>query len=109
MYMTKYQIITFMLSVSNELKLAYELKEDYRSFNCVASIDNAEEMLDELIIKFKASNLKEYAPFWRILINWHDEIINSFNRINGNKITNGPMERINKDIKNLFSIFFWFY
>ena len=106
MYMTKYQIITFMLSVSNELKLAYELKEDYRSFNCVASIDNAEEMLDELIIKFKASNLKEYAPFWRILINWHDEIINSFNRINGNKITNGPMERINKDIKNLFSISF---
>lgn len=106
MYLSKYQIIDYMLSVAPELKLAYELKEEYRSFNSVATIDNALEMLDELIIKFKTSNLKEYIPFWKILIKWHDEIINSFNRINGHKITNGPMERVNKDIKNLFAISF---
>ena len=34
--------------------------------------------------------------------NWHDEIINSFNTINGHKITNGPMERVNRDIKQIF-------
>ena len=37
---------------------------------------------------------------------WHDEIVNSFYRINGHKITNGPMERVNRDIKTIFGISF---
>ena len=37
---------------------------------------------------------------------WFHEIINSFNTINGHKITNGPMERVNRDIKTLNGISF---
>ena len=37
---------------------------------------------------------------------WHDEIVDSFNMINGHKITNGPMERVNRDIKTIFGISF---
>lgn len=40
------------------------------------------------------------------MTDWHDEIINSFNKINGHKITNGPMERVNRDIQTIFSISF---
>lgn len=45
-------------------------------------------------------------PFIRIMENWHDEIINSFNKINNHKITNGSMERVNRNIKTIFSISF---
>ena len=106
MYLSKYQIIEYMLELDDKLALAYLLKEEYRNFNSKATIDNACEWLDELILKFKQSCIKEYIPFWHILMDWHDEIINSFNRINNHKITNGPMERVNRDIKNLFSISF---
>ena len=37
---------------------------------------------------------------------WFHEIINSFNKINNHKISNGPMERENRDIKTLNGISF---
>ena len=106
MYMTKYQIIDCMLTLSDKLKVAYELKEEYRNFVATATIEIAEHELNKLIIKFKEAHISEYANFIKIMYDWHDEIINSFYRINGHKITNGPMERINRDIKTIFGISF---
>ena len=45
--------------IDSNLKDAYELLNEYRNFNSVATIDNAAEMLDELIIKFHNSNINE--------------------------------------------------
>ena len=106
MYLSKYRIIEDMLSLDDNLRLAYELKEEYRNFNSSATILNAEEWLDELILKFLNSNISEYYPFANLLINWRDEIINSFNRLNDHRISNGPMERVNRDIKTIFEISF---
>lgn len=106
MYLYKDQIIKYMLELSPDLELAYNLKEEYRNFNSSATIDNALEWLDELIVKFKTSHITEYIPFWKLLQNWHDEIINSFNRVNGYRVSNGPMERINRDIKTIYRLSF---
>lgn len=106
MYMTKYQIIDCMLTLSDKLKLAYELKEEYRNFVATATIETAEHELNKLIIKFKEAHISEYSNFIKIMNDWHDEIVNSFYRINGHKITNGPMERVNRDIKTIFGISF---
>ena len=51
MYLSKYRIIEDMLSLDDNLRLAYELKEEYRNFNSSATILNAEEWLEELILK----------------------------------------------------------
>lgn len=67
MYLYKEQIIKYMLELSPELELAYELKEEYRNFNSVATIDNAREWLYELITKFRESKIKDYIPFWKLL------------------------------------------
>ena len=67
---------------------------------------NAEEKLDELIHKFRNAKINEYVPFWSMLLNWKTEIINSFNRYNGKRISNGPMERVNRDIKTIFRMAF---
>ena len=106
MTMSKDQIIDYCLSIDPELKLAYELKEAYREFNLTADIHNAEEKLDELIHEFRNSRISEYIPFWSMLLNWKTEIINSFNRFNGKRISNGPMERVNRDIKLIYNISF---
>jgi transposase len=105
-YMTKYQIIDNMLKLNPTLKLAYELKEEYRNFVATATIDTARDELLELIKKFKDAHINEYSSFINIMQKWFEEIINSFNKINGHKITNGPMERANRDIKTLNGISF---
>ena len=106
MRMSKYKIIECMLSLNPTLKIAYELKEEFRNFIATATIDTAEYELIELIAKFKDAHISDYAPFINIMEKWFHEIINSFNTINGHKITNGPMERVNRDIKTLNGISF---
>ena len=101
MYMSEHEIVDYMLSIDKDLKDAYELLNEYRNFNSIATIDNAEEYLDELIIKFHNSKIDEYYKAYKLLKNWRQEIINSFHRINGYVISNGGMERTNRDIKTI--------
>ena len=101
MYLDDHQIVNYMLSIDKELKDAYELLNEYRNFNSSARIDNAAEWLDELIIKYHNSISDEYYKAYKLLKNWRQEIINSFNRINGHVISNGGMERANRDIKTI--------
>ena len=79
----------------------YKLLNEYRNFNSVAKINNAPEMLDELIIKFLNLIIDEYKKSYRLLKNWRTEIINSFHKINEHVISNGGLERANRDIKTI--------
>lgn len=97
-----------MLELDNELKLAYELKENYRNFNQTASIEDAGDRLEDLITSFKQSKIREYIPFIKLLKKWKQEIINSFTRYNGYKIHNGYIERNNLLIKQIFNNGFGF-
>lgn len=106
MYLTPREIIDYMLDLSPTLKLAYELMQEYKNFNSSANINNCTEWLNELILKFMDSNMDEYIKFGKLLKNWKNEIINSFHRINGYRISNGPMERVNRDIKTVLRLSF---
>ena len=101
MIMNKYQIIKYMLNFDETLDLAYNLMMIYRNFVATATIQIVENELNRIIRIFKEAHIPEYADFIRILNNWHNEIINSFNTINNHKITNGHMDRVNKDIKTI--------
>lgn len=104
MYLDDHQIVDYMLSIDKDLKKGYELLNEYRNFNFCATIYNAQEMLDELIIKFHNPSLPEFIKGYKLLKNWRTEIINSFNKINGFVISNGGMERANRDIKTIIRI-----
>lgn len=106
MILTKYQIIKYMLELDETLELAYNLMMIYRDFVATETIETANDKLNIIISQFKEAHIPEYADFIRIMNNWHDEIVNSFNRVNGHKITNGAMERVNKDIKTIIRISF---
>ena len=106
MYLTSREIIDNMLKLSPILKFAYELMQEYKNFNSSANIINASNWLDELTLKFMSSNIDEYIKFGKLLKNWHNEIVNSFSKVNGQRISNGPMERVNRDIKTIFRLSF---
>ena len=101
MYLSEHEIVDYMLSIDKDLKDAYELLNEYRNFNSVATIDNAAEMLGDLISKFHNSKIEEYYKSYKLLKKWRQAIINSFHRINGHVISNGGMERANRDIKTI--------
>ena len=97
-------IIDTMLKVSDELKTAYYLKEAYREFNLTATFADAEEQFDDLCERFKNCRIKEFYRFRSLLLEWKPEILNSFFRINGYRISNGNLERKNSDIKTIIKV-----
>lgn len=95
-------IVEEMLELDPELKLAYELLHEYRLFNSKATEANCAEWFDKLVLKFKESKIDEYVQAWKLLLNWRKEILNSFKKLGDYRVSNGPMERANRDIKTLF-------
>lgn len=86
-----------------ELETAYYLKEEYIDFNNTASLDTAKDKLTDLIVKFSEANIKEYEEFYNLLINWNQEIINSFSIYNNRRINSSYIESRNSSIEKLIS------
>ena len=101
-YVSKYYILDKILELSPELKEAYLLKESYIEFNNNATLDNAEELLSELIYNFRNSSIEEMNSFGLLLARWKKEIINSFNVVDGWRVTNANIERKNQDIDLMY-------
>lgn len=106
--MTKYQtywhkseILSYLLSIDDDLTKAYRLKERYREFNLTADYENCSDELDDIIDEFRNSNIDEFRLFGKTLVRWKDEIRNSFIRVNKRRISNGPIESTNNKIKTI--------
>ena len=88
-----------------ELEIAYNLKELYLKFNqneeyCHTS-NNLEDNFEMLKDKFADSGIPEYNEFYGLLVNWKEEILNSFTIINGRRINNSYIESKNRILKKL--------
>lgn len=94
-YMNYRDIQELLFQSFPDLKLAHELKENYIHFNQTSSIDNAKEKLADQIRAFGEANIKEYDEFYNLLINWNQEIINSFTIIKNKRINNSYIESRN--------------
>ena len=84
-----------------ELKVAYELKEYYIRLNAETTLEEAPKVIDEAIEYFESCGIEEYEEFYKMLTNWHEEIINSFTLINGKRINNSYMESKNRVLNRL--------
>lgn len=100
-YLNQRDILNLILDRFPELELAYELKEAYIHFNEVSSLDNARDNLTDLIQRFSNSGITEYFEFTNLLINWFEEIINSFSLSKGKRINNSSIESRNSKIERL--------
>lgn len=100
-YWHKSEILRYLLSIDDELTQAYRLKERYRTFNLTADHDTCDDELQTLIEAFRNSNIDVYRAFGKTIDKWQAEIKNSFIRINGRRISNGPIESTNSKIKTI--------
>jgi len=100
-YANYYDLREMILKIDESLTEAYYLKEDYLYFNSYSTHEKALVDLDEIIEKFLESNIASFRKLSNTLINWHDEIVNSFILINGKRISNGKIESTNSIIKTI--------
>lgn len=86
------------------LNEAYELKEEYLLFNQTSTVDNAAEELAHIIALYQTSNLESFRSMADTLINWFQEIVNSFTIVNGKRLSNGRIESTNSRIKTIIKV-----
>ena len=100
-YLNYIDIRDMMFDRFPELKVAYELKEYYIHMNSTTLLNDAPEAVDKAIELFECCGIDEYDEFYRLLNNWHEEIVNSFTTINGQRINNSVIESKNRMVKKL--------
>lgn len=84
-----------------ELRIAYNLKENYIIFNQSSTVCQATKYFDSIAMRFADSGIPEYEEFHSLLLNWKQEILNSFIIINGRRINNSYIESKNSQLEKL--------
>jgi transposase len=100
-YWHKSEILSYLLTIDDDLTEAYRLKERYRAFNLTADYETCDDDLQDLIDEFRNSKLAEFRFFGKTIEKWKVEIKNSFIRVSGRRISNGPIESTNSKIKTI--------
>ena len=91
-YINYPQLLELILNIDKNLKEAYSLKEMYLIFNSTSTHENARTDLSGIIREYASSSIEGYRQFSSTLIDWFEEIVNSFILYNGKRITNGKIE-----------------
>jgi len=101
-YRDLYEMI---LKVNPDLTKAYELKEMYRDFNKNATAENCSKWFDQVIDTFLEADLPCYRTFIATIQNWHQEILNSFQRpYDDRKESNALAENINGSLREAITV-----
>lgn len=113
-YMNYYDLRKKLLDINNDLTICYSLKLELVDFYSKSTIDNAKVNLENLIRSCIDTNIEEMIKFSNNLINWKQEIINSFTIVDteykveadkgqvvvcNKKVNNAIIENRNKIIK----------
>ena len=107
-YATENIILEQLLNCDEELRQAYNAKEEYLIFDQVTqkeinNCNNKRMELTSLIKRFRHTQVEESIKVAETLNNWKEEILNSFIWINNRRISNGPVEGKNNYIKKILS------
>lgn len=97
-YVTPRVLIDKMLSWDFDLNAAYSMKEEYSYINRTSDAENADRRIESFISELLIYDVKELRKIARMLRHWKKEIVNSFDRVNGQRISNGPIESVNARI-----------
>lgn len=102
-YIDYHQLLELILDIDDELTDAYNLKEQYIAFNHYATFENCREWLSRIIQEYATSGIAGFISLSGTLIHWFNEICASFDKIDGRRISNGPVEGINSKIDKILS------
>lgn len=100
-YVNYQQLLDLLLSIDPVLAQAWHLKEIYTEFNATCKYEDARQRLDGIIESFFHANIGEYREFSKLILNWREEIVNSFTISKGRRVNNGIAESINNKVSSL--------
>lgn len=100
-FLNKRALLDKILAIDKDLDNGYHLKETYMRFNSDTSNPNIRKDLEDITRMFIEANIREYEEFISILINWKEEIINSFSFYKGVRINSSVAESMNSLIATL--------
>lgn len=101
-YYNPYDIREYLIECDQRLENALYLKDELIRFYNEAEIKNAYTKLSEVILEFESSDIESMRNFAKTLREWRKPIVNSFIKTKSKrKVSNGPIENINKTIKNI--------
>lgn len=103
-YMNKRQLLEALLSVNDDLCTAYYLMKLYQAFNSDCSQEESREQFEMIYEQFLSADIPVYREFVGLLRVWKEEIINSFLRVDGRKLTNALTESINSQIRAYLAV-----
>lgn len=109
--MNTYDYEDWLFRIDSNLKDFRDLKEQYVLFNSRNGGNPiaAHTEIDELIVVYKKSSYEMFRDFAKLLEKYKDPIINSFimvekvgnGKIYDSRLSNGPIESINRKVKDL--------
>lgn len=103
--LNKRDLFNMIMDAFPTLKQAYDLKEEYRLMNRSCTYEEAAGKLPVITKKFQDSGIRQFNEFTDILINWQEEILNSFKRPYGErKLSNAFTENINSKLRTYLSV-----
>ena len=107
-HITEQELMKRILQIDPELNRAYELKEEYMDFNHgtpekMISKDKKKQELDQLIKHYWDSGIEQMMRCGDMFFKWQDELLNSFQWIDGRRVSNGPLEGKNSYIKKILN------
>lgn len=104
---TESKVLETLLGFDNELRQAYNAKEEYLIFDHVSKEEvnksDKRKELDDVIKRFRHTQVEESISVAETLDNWKEEILNSFTWINDRRVSNGPCEGKNNYVKKILS------
>ena len=86
--------INSLLYISDELRFAYYLKEQFYELMDAEDRETAKRLMSDWIMSAQNSGIEEYADCAKTLINWQTGILNSFDVPYSNGFTEGCNNRI---------------
>lgn len=103
-YVNRYQIRRLMLDIDEDLTIATNLFVTYQRFNSGKDLNNLSERFDQIVMYPGFIKVQELVPIIQMLQTWKDLIIQSFTYIGERRISNGPLEGLNSQLKKLMRV-----
>lgn len=102
-YLNYYDLLNIILTADPDMNEAYNLYYQLQLFYKHKNEHEAKKQINDLIALFQASNIEVMHTFSKTLIEWKQEIINSFIVIEKTKkkVNNAMIENTNKAIKTI--------
>ena len=103
-YFNEYQLQQKLLEIDPELKIIYNFWANYHHFNKSLNNQNLSETFDMIVMDPTIITVPEFIPVIQMLQTWKEFILRSFTVINERRLSNGPIEGLNSQLKKLMKV-----